>query len=164
MDNIKELLVRLEKAQREYPETHVLLGQTRTAVVALQAKVEELTKPVEDAEVQYSMDIAYEEAAAFREAGILKTADEFEKLGNRIYRLAREKAELQAKVEEFKGVFERQQLLIAEGMNYTTDLQAKVDRLETKVKALVRVAQDSSYGRHYLRTHYPALKQEKSDE
>jgi len=73
-------------------------------------------------------------------------------------------AEAQAKVEEFKGVFERQQLLIAEGMNYTTDLQAKVDRLETKVKALVRVAQDSSYGRHYLRTHYPALKQEKSDE
>ena len=39
-------------------------------------------------------------------------------------------------------------------------LQAKVEKLETTVKDLVGVAQDSSYGRHYLRTHYPALKQE----
>ena len=39
-------------------------------------------------------------------------------------------------------------------------LQVKVEELETTVKDLVGVAQDSLYGRHYLRTHYPALSQE----
>jgi len=38
-------------------------------------------------------------------------------------------------------------------------LNANVAELETTVKDLVGVAQDSSYGRHYLRTHYPTLKQ-----
>ena len=42
-DNIDNLLLRLEDAQREHADLHVLLGQTRTAVVALQAKAEELT-------------------------------------------------------------------------------------------------------------------------
>ena len=42
-DNTNDLLVRLEKAQREYPDTHVLIGQTRTALESLQTKVEEMT-------------------------------------------------------------------------------------------------------------------------
>jgi len=77
MDNIKELLVRLEKAQREYPETHVLLGQTRTAVVALQDKVEELTTTVNKlkhnvAVIHDSLGIAIEfceASAALKQAG-----------------------------------------------------------------------------------------------
>jgi len=33
----------------------------------------------------------------------------------------------------------------------------RIEELEATVKNLVGVAQDSSYGRHYLRTHYPDL-------
>ena len=44
MSNYTDLLIRLEKAQRDYPDTHVLLGQTRTAIGQLQADVERYRK------------------------------------------------------------------------------------------------------------------------
>jgi hypothetical protein len=39
MSNYTDLLIRLEKAQRDYPDTHVLLGQTRTAIGKLREAI-----------------------------------------------------------------------------------------------------------------------------
>ena len=42
MDKYTDLLIRLEKAQCDYPDTHVLIGQTRTAIKSQQATITEL--------------------------------------------------------------------------------------------------------------------------
>ena len=61
-------------------------------------------------------------------------------------------------IQEIRDTFESD--AIDSWKKANAELQAKVEKLETTVKDLVGVAQDSSYGRHYLRTHYPELKQE----
>ena len=91
----------------------------------------EALKPVEDADVR---------------AHIINIAGAYPKAAGALERLARENAEYEEGNDADAEVIQL--------------LQVKVEELETTVKDLVGVAQDSSYGRHYLRTHYPALKQE----
>lgn len=68
--------------------------------------------------------------------------------------------ELKALIEELERTNKKHCKAHLMSIDKIDKLQAKVEELKTAVKDLVGVTQDSFYVRHYLRTHYPALKQE----
>ena len=122
---LKALIEELERTNKKHCKAHLM---SIDKIDKLQAKVEELTKPVENEKIQSAVKFLRWYIEPKTEYGENRCKD----IADLIERFAREKAQLQAKVEELK----------------------------TAVKDLVGVTQDSFYVRHYLRTHYPALKQE----
>jgi len=166
----------IKDISRDYYDAEETINDLQNKNIQLQTKVEVLEAQLENAEgylwdasdesqwEDYTQSHIHHPKSRYTKEGVsdLERAKKYldmipEELRGNPNNLVQLLAAMVSKVEKLEGlcaitgVIEREKKYI--------ELQTKVERLEITVKDLVGVAQDSSYGRHYLRTHYPTLKQ-----